>query len=146
MEYSFTVEMAKELSMLEKNEKGRIARKYFLEIERRYKDIYREQVKSEPGVLQGIKLSRVLQRNGFDLADAARLVWYRKAELTQVEAAKLFDMPREKIQEIERTLKEVGVEFPAIKANRRAKRMRNLLDKMLGFNRPSLQLVHGGAL
>lgn len=36
-EYILTIEMAKELAMVENNERGRLARRYFIEIERRYK-------------------------------------------------------------------------------------------------------------
>lgn len=35
-DYEITVDMAKELSMLQKTEKGKIARKYFLELEKRW--------------------------------------------------------------------------------------------------------------
>lgn len=37
IEYAITLGMAKELSMVENNQKGSIARKYFIEIENRYK-------------------------------------------------------------------------------------------------------------
>lgn len=37
-EYALTIEMAKELSMVENNEKGRQARKYFIECERKLKE------------------------------------------------------------------------------------------------------------
>lgn len=37
IEYELTIDMAKELCMVENNEKGRQARKYFIECERRYK-------------------------------------------------------------------------------------------------------------
>lgn len=146
IKYTLTLDMAKELCMIERNEKGRQARKYFIEIEKRARDMEKAQAEREPGigVLHGIKLSRVLQRNGFDLADAARLVWYRSAELTQAEAAKLFDVSTDKVKEVERALKEVGIEFPAIKANKRSKEMRELLDNMLGFRDNGLQLVKGG--
>lgn len=150
-EYSLTLDMAKELCMIERNEKCRQARKYFIECEKRLKDITTAESQLEAGTFTtglrtGIILSRVLERNGFDMADAARLVWYRNAELTQAEAAKLFDVSREKIQEIEKTLKDVGIEFPVIKANKRAKEMRDRLDTMLGFRDRGLRLVEGGAL
>ena len=37
IEYALTIDMAKELSMVENNEKGRMARKYFIECERKSK-------------------------------------------------------------------------------------------------------------
>ena len=37
IEYALTLDMAKELSMIENNDKGRMARKYFIEVENRYK-------------------------------------------------------------------------------------------------------------
>ncbi len=38
IDYALTLDMAKELCMVENNEKGRQARKYFIEIEKRYKN------------------------------------------------------------------------------------------------------------
>ena len=37
-EYGLTIDMAKELAMVEKNEKGRKSRRYFIEVERKYKE------------------------------------------------------------------------------------------------------------
>lgn len=39
IEYGLTLDMANELSMVENNDKGRLARKYFIEIERKFKEI-----------------------------------------------------------------------------------------------------------
>lgn len=38
VEYNLSLDMAKELCMVEKNEKGRAARKYFIEVERRWRE------------------------------------------------------------------------------------------------------------
>lgn len=150
-EYWLTIQTAKEFCMIERNEKGRQARKYFIECEKRLKDITTTESQLEAGTFTtglrtGIILSRALGQNGFDLADAARLAWHRNTGLTQVEAAKLFDVSRENIQRLEQTLKDVGVEFPIINSNKRAKEMRDLLDNMLGFRNKDLRLVKGGAL
>jgi anti-repressor protein len=40
IEYFITIEMAKELSMVENNEKGKIARKYFIECEKQLKKVF----------------------------------------------------------------------------------------------------------
>lgn len=39
MEYALSIDMAKELSMVENNERGRMARKYFIECERKLKEV-----------------------------------------------------------------------------------------------------------
>ncbi len=44
MEYHLTLDMAKELSMLERNEKGKEARQYFIECERRVKQVVTPQI------------------------------------------------------------------------------------------------------
>lgn len=37
-DYLLTIEAAKEISMIQRNEKGKMARKYFIEIEKRWND------------------------------------------------------------------------------------------------------------
>jgi len=147
MEYSLTVEMAKELSMLEKNEQGKIARKYFIDCERRLKDVNTEEIGNfAAGLRTGIALNRMLKRNGLDLADMARFAWYRKREITQREVAKIFGITRDKAREIEKMLKASGVAFPDIISSKRSKEMRDLLDDMLGYGTSSIPLtiVQGG--
>ncbi|WP_375693986.1 antA/AntB antirepressor family protein [Bartonella sp. AD24XZML] len=53
--YHLTLEMAKELSMVERNEKGKQARQYFIECERRAKQVVTPQIDySNPQVMLGV--------------------------------------------------------------------------------------------
>nr|WP_102830569.1 antA/AntB antirepressor family protein [Bartonella bovis] len=55
MEYYLTLDMAKELAMIERNEKGKQARQYFIECERKAKQITFSQIDySNPQVILGV--------------------------------------------------------------------------------------------
>ncbi|AQX31000.1 antA/AntB antirepressor family protein [Bartonella schoenbuchensis] len=55
MEYYLTLEMAKELAMIERNEKGKQARQYFIECERKTKQMTPPQIDySDPQVILGV--------------------------------------------------------------------------------------------
>ena len=54
IKYAVTLDMAKELSMVERNEQGRLARRYFIECEKKLKEIKQESPKPvEPAPLPG---------------------------------------------------------------------------------------------
>ena len=54
IEYRITLDMAKELSMVENNEQGRLARRYFIQCEKKLKEVRQEPSKSfEPKPLPG---------------------------------------------------------------------------------------------
>ena len=55
-------------------------------------------------------------------------------------------MGKGKRRDVEQALKNAGIVFPAVRANKRAKEMRQLLNDMLGFNDKALHFVKGGAL
>ncbi|WP_455466412.1 antA/AntB antirepressor family protein [Bartonella sp. B39] len=75
MEYHLTLDMAKELSMVERNEKGRQARRYFIECEKKLKSqsvsyelLSYECFKKPAGVgeILGVMMRRLLDANGLE--------------------------------------------------------------------------------
>ena len=48
IEYVFTVDAAKELAMVEGNERGKIARRYFIEVEKKFRTLVKQQAPSIP--------------------------------------------------------------------------------------------------
>ena len=55
-EYAISIDMAKELAMVERNEKGKQARQYFIECERQAKLVDPMQVLSDPAAMRGLLL------------------------------------------------------------------------------------------
>lgn len=79
-EYAITIDMAKELSMVERNEQGKRARQYFIECERRVKDALDPiKVLNDPEAMRGILLSyteKVLALESKIEADAPKTAFY----------------------------------------------------------------------
>lgn len=58
IDYIITIDMAKELSMVENNEKGKLARRYFIEIENQYRKDFESKNQKFEDVLQQLALER----------------------------------------------------------------------------------------
>lgn len=70
IEYRLTLDMGKELSMVERNDKGREARRYFIDCEKRLLAGYPAPPAVRPGQVEALRLD-LAQENG-DLRDALR--------------------------------------------------------------------------
>ncbi len=83
-EYHLTLEMAKELAMVERTEKGRVARQYFIQVEKQYREIETNLLKKQGNNQQQILAS--YQNNYF--LEKTELVDKRKTLQTQVKLDK----------------------------------------------------------
>lgn len=108
-EYAITLDMAKELAMVERNERGKQARQYFIECERRAKAVAVDPVVAlnDPATMRGLLLSyseRVLQLESANAelvpkAEALDRIASARGSLCITDAAKALQVaPRELFQ------------------------------------------------
>jgi len=79
-DYIITVDMAKELSMVENNEKGSQARKYFISVEKEFKELSKPQTIEDLIILQAQSMKDIKQQ----LNEVNHNVLVAKAETTAV--------------------------------------------------------------
>ena len=119
-EYIITLDMAKELCMIERNPKGRIARRYFIEMEKRARAS--EKVQRALLALSSTELPQ---------DTATCILFFRSYGLTQAEAAKALNITRSQVQTFERKLREAGISIPAVIMNKRTREWRERLPELL---------------
>lgn len=76
------------------------------------------------GVRKGFCIASDLLSGRVDPDALARLFWWRRSQATQKETAILLGISREQVQQLEKRLKELGIEFAEIRDGRRIKRMK----------------------
>ena len=82
IEYIITLDMAKELAMVENNEKGRQARKYFIQAEKNLREISKENFPSLPFASQEMNLKDERLRKAFYKAFGGKC-YYTKKKLSK---------------------------------------------------------------
>ena len=87
-DYAITIEMAKEISMIQRSEKGKQARQYFINCEKKLKEVSQDQYKELSPELQAIftldKKQQAIEEEVKDLKDSLTL---SKAECDELQAA-----------------------------------------------------------
>ena len=107
-EYHLTLDMAKELAMVERSEIGRQVRRYFIQIENETRDVIPawalSQIEQTQAQLRAAH-TLALRGNGF----LQRVVRYTQAGLSQTEMAKLSDCSATKVERAQRLLRDSGL-------------------------------------
>ena len=115
IDYHLTLDMAKELAMVERSEIGRQVRRYFIQIESEHRDAIpawatvqlsetQAQLQAAQAQLQAAQ-TLALRGNGF----LQRVVRYTQAGLSQNEMAKLADCSATKVERAQRLLRAAGL-------------------------------------
>ena len=67
-EYAITLDMAKELSMVENNEQGRLARRYFIECEKKLREVVSVKAKYQLGIINAnTEIDRMVALNEYEI-------------------------------------------------------------------------------
>ena len=68
IEYNITLDMAKELSMVENNEQGRLARRYFIECEKKLREVVSVKAKYQLGIINAnTETDRMVALNEYEI-------------------------------------------------------------------------------
>lgn len=112
-EYLLTIHMGKELAMVERTDRGRLVRKYFIAMEERgLKAAAQEYDRAKLEGARGMAaLMNRARYTGLGSKFINGLIRYRRMGLSQREAAKLLDSSRSTVQEYESLLRKCGYTF-----------------------------------
>ena len=148
IEYHITLDMAKELSMVERNEKGRQARKYFIECEKQLKEV----ISSKDSLLLGIfkatgDIDKALAINAYETQYVKPLEVKVEKQSAYIEKAKpkvaFHDAVTQSSSTVDMGVAAKLLNFKGISRNKLFGLLRGfkILDK---YNRPYQQYVDKG--
>jgi anti-repressor protein len=130
-DYTLSIDMAKELAMVEKTEKGRMARRYFIACEKKIREAERKLSDQNNAIVRGVLLEKWLTRLRISFETLSMYHNFRTFGLTQREIAGALGMSRDKAKMIEKMLKEFGLEFAGVKYTQRQARLIRRLESIL---------------
>ncbi|MDY6904107.1 MAG: antA/AntB antirepressor family protein [Thermodesulfobacteriota bacterium] len=125
-EYLISLDMAKELCMVERNEKGRQARRYFIEAEKKLRQLAADLagLERQDGAKAMARLMHKAHGGGKDFPWLARLMEYRRRGLTYPEIGKLLDCSKDTAREYAALLMACGYDLstslPTVRNSRQA--------------------------
>ena len=119
-EYFLTLDMAKHLAMMERNEKGKQARQYFIECENKLKALpaVTSMFSADPGLVADLTIAHFVAAD-LRMSEASRILMYGKvAKIHNRPTAFLPDYTKERLtRSLTELLKAHGSDLSAVKAN-----------------------------
>lgn len=115
IDYFVTVEMAKELSMVENNEKGQQARKYFIECEKKLKEVFQIPKTYSQALMLAAKQAEMIENQAKQLEDQAPKVDFydriidSKTAVNMQEVAGVLNIPKMGRNNLFKFLREKGI-------------------------------------